>query len=313
MSTSMKHARKRVNAKVPRAAFTLIEVLVVVAIIALLVAILLPSLARARDQARMVMCEGHLKELGSAMNMYVLEHKDVLPGPLHPGIFLYSKNINPVQKSFYLPALLRRYFTEKSTSSGSMTDAIASCPAFPIKDKDFNLSIWGVGKNPFHYCVNSWTVSGYFSRGQFKPHHYYFGFTYAGIRDMDDWEIKYGEGKGGDVNYYRPKKINTIRQASKEYAIADAFIRPWWRDEIPGKLLPRGSWPREDEDDFNSGGHKNLRRLPLSPWHMGEGYISGAGVTPRYKGRTVTLNFDMHVEVQQGFSRYTFARDPNQP
>lgn len=52
-------------------AFTLIEVLVVVAIIALLVAILLPSLTAARLQARGVVCQNHLRQIGFAWQLYL--------------------------------------------------------------------------------------------------------------------------------------------------------------------------------------------------------------------------------------------------
>lgn len=57
-----------------RRAFTLIEVLVVVAIIALLVAILLPSLSKARDQARRLACSSNVHQLMLATNMYALQH-----------------------------------------------------------------------------------------------------------------------------------------------------------------------------------------------------------------------------------------------
>jgi len=53
-----------------RGCFTLIELLVVVAIVALLVAILLPSLSGARQQARSVKCLTHLRELGHGMTIY---------------------------------------------------------------------------------------------------------------------------------------------------------------------------------------------------------------------------------------------------
>src|SRR4051794_15096031 len=50
--------------------FTLIEVLVVAAIIALLLAILLPSLGRVRERSRAAVCLSQLKELGHAMQLY---------------------------------------------------------------------------------------------------------------------------------------------------------------------------------------------------------------------------------------------------
>jgi prepilin-type N-terminal cleavage/methylation domain-containing protein/prepilin-type processing-associated H-X9-DG protein len=52
-------------------AFTLIELLVVIAIIALLMGILIPTLGRAREQARDVVCQAHMKGLGVALRMYV--------------------------------------------------------------------------------------------------------------------------------------------------------------------------------------------------------------------------------------------------
>jgi prepilin-type N-terminal cleavage/methylation domain-containing protein len=66
-----------------RSGFTLIEVLVVVAIIALLVAILLPSLARARDQAQTTTCKSNLRQLFYGWTMYAQDNKGQYPGSSH--------------------------------------------------------------------------------------------------------------------------------------------------------------------------------------------------------------------------------------
>lgn len=63
--------------------FTLIEVLVVVAIIALLVAILLPSLGRARAQTRMTVCQSNIRQLMMGFLMYSVGNKGRLPGSSH--------------------------------------------------------------------------------------------------------------------------------------------------------------------------------------------------------------------------------------
>jgi len=59
--------------------FTLVELLVVVAIIALLIAILLPSLNKAREAGRSVVCMTHLKQIGQAVIMYAGENNQTLP------------------------------------------------------------------------------------------------------------------------------------------------------------------------------------------------------------------------------------------
>ncbi len=60
-------------------AFTLVELLVVIFIIAMLVGLLTPALAKSREAARRTKCLIHLKSFGTAMEMYMKDSKSLLP------------------------------------------------------------------------------------------------------------------------------------------------------------------------------------------------------------------------------------------
>lgn len=62
-----------------RKAFTLVELLVVIGIIAVLVAILLPSLQKARDAAKLTACLSNVRQFGTAIHMYANDHRGVWP------------------------------------------------------------------------------------------------------------------------------------------------------------------------------------------------------------------------------------------
>jgi len=62
--------------------FTLVELLVVISVIALLMAILLPSLSKARKQAQSIICRSNLRNYGLAGTMYLETHNNMFPFPL---------------------------------------------------------------------------------------------------------------------------------------------------------------------------------------------------------------------------------------
>ena len=68
-----------------RGGFTLVELLVVIGIIAVLIAILLPALARSREQAKNVQCLSNLRQMGLAMQQYMTQSKGYLMPVQHSG------------------------------------------------------------------------------------------------------------------------------------------------------------------------------------------------------------------------------------
>ena len=79
-----------------RRAFTLIELLVVIAIIAILAALLLPTLSRAKERGRTAACLGNLHQIGVALQIYVDENHDTLP-------LMNDFTTNPLMTNQYPP------------------------------------------------------------------------------------------------------------------------------------------------------------------------------------------------------------------
>ena len=140
-------------------AFTLIELLVVIAIIALLMAILVPVLRSARNQARAVVCQTNLKQWGQIMNLYTQDNEGHFPR--------YSIDVFLV---IFRRPFDTKYDREISSYGGISAEGITCCPMATAGPGEFaQKGTWSFGDEPdaprgeFRYgsTIRAWEITGW--------------------------------------------------------------------------------------------------------------------------------------------------------
>ncbi len=242
------------NSRTSRSGFTLVELLVVIGIIALLIAILLPALSKARAQSLQVACASNLRQMGIAMMLYTNEWK-YLPGcqafngngpfaiwptrlrnamrsiPSSPGA-AGSVSAGGIEKAFWCPANQEGFQWQLKYGSPGGAYAAAGESGYSYDTGELLLNVFNV---PFSYGYNDWgavdKINGH-AQGQMTV----------------DEQL----GLGGDVipgGNIHEIRVARVRSGSEMIAIADNTtdgqwdynLDPWNATEFPGKIHRNGS------------------------------------------------------------------------
>ncbi|MEX2381534.1 MAG: type II secretion system protein [Opitutales bacterium] len=126
-----------------KSAFTLIELLTVIAIIGILASILIPTVAKVRDSARGSVCQSNLRQIAMGMVMYTMDHDGLLPTigdhEQHPTDWIYWHAGRDIRDSAIVPYM-----------GDNFTPEVYRCPGDPNLGQDNPLA----GRNPYNYSFS---------------------------------------------------------------------------------------------------------------------------------------------------------------
>ncbi len=177
--------------------FTLIELLIVISIIAILAALLLPALNKARDKATEIRCASNLRQIGTYLNLYIDGNNDFIPAiNCNISRTAYGK-WQDMLMMLYMPGVkIKDLCYADGSSEARLPKGIFRCPAAGAYNAARNISHYGLN------AVSNGGVDGYAS-----------GYSSSNI-------------------YLHPMKRGRIRKSSERAAAFD--IDRWSDSSTPG-------------------------------------------------------------------------------
>lgn len=239
--------RKRVGA------FTMVELLMVIAIIGILASLMLPALVRAKKKPLQIQCLSNQRQIGMALVMFMHDNQDTIPGPCYMGVscryyqitrhfqkFGGGDEMGPTELIGYLATYLS--LPTPPTAPEKAMGRVAVCPGFLKYAPD-------PPPNPrqdgYSYFCNRLKITP-------RP---------PGWDPMEWFEFPFGY-LDGDFNVTKqPKKLAALKSPAETWAIMDAdqitVTFGSWQTNLPNRRVHGRVWNRLYFDGHAAGVRQN--------------------------------------------------------
>ena len=306
------------------AAFTLVELLVVIGIIAVLISILLPSLNSAREQGKTTACNANLRQIHNGFAMYGVANKDWIPAPFAsndykiPGSGFSPAGSGPADgyaTGFAWPFFIARYMGYKDLFPGkydtlavqqldtSRATSIFQCPSFarePLAGEIVidPLVVFSTSLSRFQliggYGMNPWLPP--------KTPGNYIVPSYSGIQAFDGTSISFAEIF--KFKFGGAAKLSKVKKSTAVVLVADSSGHAGQLGDTGDALTPAAANPLIH---YSTDYLRHNRRNGLNSLFVGGhgSYMPKKEALPLY----ITNRIDPNTGAWRGGNQFCFQEE----